>query len=55
MYKGGGVSATYGNKGIKRPRAGTFLATGTMKAIIDENVDKMPHHMRSIGNGRRKL
>jgi hypothetical protein len=52
MFKDGIVSATHGNKGIKRPRIRTVQVTGTMKAIIDENADKMPHQMRGIGNGR---
>ena len=37
---------------MKRPRVGTVQATGTMKSIIDESVDQMPHQMRGIGNER---
>ena len=46
------VSGTHGNKGVKRPRIQTVQVTGTMKAIIDENADQMPHQMRGMGNGR---
>ena len=52
MYKEGVLSGDHGNKGVKRPRVGTVQATGTMKAIIDENADQMPHQMRGIGHGR---
>ena len=52
MYKGGVLSGDHGNKGVKRPRVGTVQATGTMKSIIDESTDQMPHQMRDISNGR---
>ena len=51
-YKEGVVCASHRNKGIKRPRIRTVQVAGTMKAIIDNVADQMPHQMRSIGNGR---
>ena len=51
-YKEGVVLTTHGNKGIKRPKVRTIQVTGTMKSIIDNNSDQMPHQMRGIGNGR---
>jgi len=51
-YKVGVVSGKHGNKGVKRPKIGTVQVTRTMKAIIDENTDQMPHQMRGIGHGQ---
>jgi len=51
-YKDGVVLGMHGNKGIKQLRIGTIQVTGTMKAIIDENVDQMPHQICGIEHGR---
>ena len=52
MYKEGVLLEDHGNKRVKRPRVGTVQATGSMKSIIDESTDQMPHQMRGIGNRR---
>jgi hypothetical protein len=52
QYKGGTVSSTHGNVGVKRPWLGTVQAMDTIATIIEENVDHMPHQKRGTVKGR---
>jgi len=49
-YNDNMILGTHDNNGIKHPRIRIIQVIGTIKVIIDENVDQMPYQMRRMDN-----
>ena len=48
MAKSGQQADGHGNLGSKKPRAQTLQATATLRMLIENDADKMPHKSRTL-------
>ena len=45
----------HGNLGLKKPRSHTLQATGTLRLLLEANVDQMPHKSHTVASGEKVL
>ena len=53
MAESGQQADGHGNLGSKKPRAQTLQATATLRMLIENDADKMPHKSRTLETGEK--